>query len=169
MDDGRWTISIHSPLPFSSSGPAAPCRTRSRGTRLRGRSQLCRPSAVRRDANRNRADWHRPALCATGNCGSAERQAAPAETLPAFQRLRVSRVVNWNRRTCPGLTCAECDDAADWVVGRNPNGHAVAWNNFDSKAAHTATQLSEHFMPGVTLNAIETSAMHCDDRSLHVD
>jgi len=79
------------------------------------------------------------------------------------------RVVNWNRRTCPDLTCAECDDAADWIVGRNPHGHAVAWNNLDTKATHTAAQLGEHFMPGIALNAIETSAVHCYDCSLHVD
>jgi hypothetical protein len=67
------------------------------------------------------------------------------------------------------LTRAECDDAADWIVGRDPDGHAVAWNNFDSESPHTAAELREHFMAGVALNTVETSAVHCHDGSLHVD
>jgi hypothetical protein len=67
------------------------------------------------------------------------------------------------------LTGAERDDAANGVVGRNANRHAVARDDFDAETAHTAAELGEHFMPGVALNAIETSAVHCHDRPLHVN
>jgi hypothetical protein len=67
------------------------------------------------------------------------------------------------------LTRAECDDAADRVVRRNAYGHAITRHNFDTEAAHTSAQLGEHLVPGIALNAIETSAVHCYDGSLHVD
>src|SRR5688572_1165779 len=162
-------ISIRSLLRFVFSARAVLCRTGSRGTRPRRRSPSFPPSAARRDANRNRAGWIPRALSATGSCDTAEwpPSVAPA-TLRVFRLLRVWRLVSWNRRTCPDLACAECDDAADWIVGRNPDGHAVAWNNLDTKTAHTAAQLREHLMPGIALNAVETSAMYCHHRSLHV-
>ena len=67
------------------------------------------------------------------------------------------------------LTCAESNDAADGIVGRYSHRHAIAWNNLDSEAAHPAAQLSENFVPCITLNAIETSAVYCHDCSLHID
>jgi hypothetical protein len=67
------------------------------------------------------------------------------------------------------LTCAECDDAADWIVGRNSHGYSIAWNNFDTETAHAAAQLREHLVPGIALDSIKASAVHCHDRSLHVD
>jgi len=67
------------------------------------------------------------------------------------------------------LTGTERDDAANRVVRGNPNRDAVAGNHFDAKAAHTAAQLGEHFMPGVALNSIKPSAVHRHYRSLHVD
>ena len=67
------------------------------------------------------------------------------------------------------LTRAECDDATDWIVGGNAYRHAITRYNFDTEAPHTAAQLGEHFVPGIALDAIETSAVHCYDRSLHVD
>ena len=110
------------------------------------------------------------ALSATGSCDTAEwPQTAALPPLRAFRRRSVCRAVNWNRRTCPDLTRAECDDAADRVVRRDPDGHAVAWNNLDTETAHAAAQLCEHFVPGVALNSIETSAMDRHDCSLHVD
>ena len=74
----------------------------------------------------------------------------------------------WNSN-CLWLAGAERDDAADRVVRGNPNRDAVAGNHFDAKAAHTAAQLGEHFMPGVALNSIKPSAVHRHYRSLHVD
>jgi hypothetical protein len=67
-----------------------------------------------------------------------------------------------------GLPSPERDDAADRVVRRDSYGHAIAGNNFDSKAAHAAAQLRQHLMAGVALDAIKTPAVHCDHGSLHV-
>ncbi len=67
------------------------------------------------------------------------------------------------------LTRAEWNDAADRIVGRNAYGHPVTRYNLDTEAPHTPAQLGEYFVPGITLDAIETSAVHCYDRSLHVD
>jgi hypothetical protein len=67
------------------------------------------------------------------------------------------------------LTRAECNDAADRIVGGNAYGHPVTRYNFDTEAPHTAAQLGEHFVPGIALDAIETSTVHCYDCSLHVD
>jgi hypothetical protein len=67
------------------------------------------------------------------------------------------------------LTRAECDDAADRVVWRDPDGHAVAWDDLDTETTHTAAQLCEHFVPCVALNPIETSAMDRHYCALHVD
>jgi hypothetical protein len=47
------------------------------------------------------------------------------------------------------LTGSECNDAADRIVRRNPDSHAIARNYFDSETAHAAAQLSEHFMPRI--------------------
>src|SRR4029077_9171800 len=67
------------------------------------------------------------------------------------------------------LACTERDDATNRIVGRNPNGHPVAWNHFDAEAAHAAAQLREHLMAGVTLHAVEPAAVDRHDRALHVD
>jgi hypothetical protein len=67
------------------------------------------------------------------------------------------------------LTGSERDDAANGVVGGHAYCHSIAGNHLDAKAAHTAAQLGEYFVPGVALNAIKTSAMHCHHRPLHVD
>jgi hypothetical protein len=68
-----------------------------------------------------------------------------------------------------GLTSAEGDDAPDGIIWRNTDRYAIAGNDFDTKAAHPAAQLREYFVPGITLNAIETSAVHRHHRSLHVN
>ena len=47
------------------------------------------------------------------------------------------------------LTCAEGDDAADRIVGRNADGDPVARHDLDAEPAHAAAQLGEHFVPGV--------------------
>lgn len=90
-----------------------------------------------------------------------------------FNRRHGSRSGEWGTRIvehkCFGLTSAECDDAANGIVGRNTDRHAVAWDYLDAEAAHPAAELGQHFMPGITLNTIETSAVHRHYRSLHVD
>lgn len=88
--------------------------------------------------------------------------------LPALRRQQVGRLVNWNRRTCL-LAGSKCNDAADRVVRRDADGHAISWNYLDTKAAHAAAQLREDFVTGVALNAVETAAVHRDHCSLHID
>jgi hypothetical protein len=67
------------------------------------------------------------------------------------------------------LSSPEGDDAADWVVGRHANRNAITWNHFDPEAAHAAAQLCEHFVPSVTLHAIEAARVDSHDGALHVD
>ena len=63
----------------------------------------------------------------------------------------------------------EGDDAADRIVGRHAYRHSIARNDLDAEAAHAAAELCQYFMSGVALHTIQTSAVHRDDRALHVD
>jgi hypothetical protein len=65
--------------------------------------------------------------------------------------------------------CAEGDDAALRVVRRNPNRHAVAWNDFDAKPPHPTAKLRKYFMSRIDLHPVQTAAMDCDDGALHID
>jgi hypothetical protein len=67
------------------------------------------------------------------------------------------------------LASAEGDDAPDRIVRGYPDGDAVAWNNLDSKTAHTAAQLRENFVALVTLHAVQTAAVNRNHGPLHVD
>ena len=67
------------------------------------------------------------------------------------------------------LTSAERDDAADRIVGRDANGHAVAGHHFDSKAAHPAAQLRQNFVAGVDLHPIQPAAVNRDDGALDIN
>jgi hypothetical protein len=67
------------------------------------------------------------------------------------------------------LASAEGDDASDGVVRGDSNGDSIAWHHLDSKAAHTAAQLSKYLVALVTLHAIEPAAMNRHDRALHVN
>ena len=69
---------------------------------------------------------------------------------------------------CVFLPCAERDDAALRIVGRNANRDPIAGHNLDAKPPHPAAQLGEHFVAGVYLHAVKTTAMHSDNRALHV-
>src|SRR5687768_11236210 len=53
------------------------------------------------------------------------------------------------------LSGAEGDDAADRIVGRDPDGHAVARHDLDAKSPHPAAQLRQHFVSGVALHTVE--------------
>jgi len=64
---------------------------------------------------------------------------------------------------------AEGDDAADGIVRRNADGHAVSGNHLDPEAAHAAAQLRKHLMALITLDAVETSAVYRHDRTLHIN
>jgi hypothetical protein len=74
----------------------------------------------------------------------------------------------WNSN-CLWLAGPECNDAPDRVVRRNPDGHAITRDDFDTEAAHSAAKLGEHFMAGVTLHAIKPATVHGDDGALHVN
>jgi hypothetical protein len=68
-----------------------------------------------------------------------------------------------------GLSGPEGDDAADRVIWRYPDRHAITWNNFDPEAAHTPAQLCEHFVSRVALHAVKAAGMNGHDGALHVD
>ena len=70
---------------------------------------------------------------------------------------------------CLWLAGAECNDAPNGVVRRNADGHAIARNDFDTEAAHSTTELGQHFMAGVTLHSVEPATVHGDDGALHVN
>lgn len=67
------------------------------------------------------------------------------------------------------LARPEGDDASDGIVGRHPNGHAISRDNLDAEAAHTAAELSQHFVAGVALNAVKAATVNSHYRTLHVD
>jgi hypothetical protein len=67
------------------------------------------------------------------------------------------------------LPGAERDNPALWIVGRDANRDAVARHNLDAEPAHPAAQLRQHLVAGVYLHAVQPTAVHGDDRALHVD
>jgi len=67
------------------------------------------------------------------------------------------------------LASAEGNDAADGIVRRHADGHAISWNNLDPEAAHSAAELGQHFMAGVTLHTVEAATMNSHHSTLHVD
>jgi hypothetical protein len=69
---------------------------------------------------------------------------------------------------CLWLARAKGDDAPDWIVRRNADGHAISWNHLDAKAAHPAAELGENLVAGIALHAVETAAMNRHHRALHV-
>ena len=68
-----------------------------------------------------------------------------------------------------GLSGAEGDDAADGVVRRHADGDPVAGNDLDSKAAHPAAQLREHFVASIALHSVKPTGVDRDDRALHIN
>ncbi len=68
-----------------------------------------------------------------------------------------------------GLSGAEGDDAADGVVRRHTDGDPVTRNDLDSKAAHPAAQLREHFVARIALHAVKPTRVDRDDRALHIN
>ena len=67
------------------------------------------------------------------------------------------------------LASAEGDDAADGVVRRNADGHAITGNDLDSEAAHPAAELREYLMSLVALHAIQPAAVNRHDGTLHIN
>ena len=74
----------------------------------------------------------------------------------------------WNSNGS-GLARAERDNAPDRIVRRDADGHAIPRNYLDAEAAHTAAQLGEHLMAGVTLHAVQPAAVNRNHRALHID
>ena len=73
----------------------------------------------------------------------------------------------WNLSS-RGSTCAERDDAADGIVGGDANGDAIAGDDLDAEAAHSAAQLSENLMTRVALDAIQAARMDGNNGALHI-
>jgi len=64
---------------------------------------------------------------------------------------------------------SEGDDAANGIVGRHADGHAISGHHLDPEAAHPAAQLCEYLVALVALHAVKTSAVDRHDRTLHVN
>src|SRR4030095_580752 len=72
-------------------------------------------------------------------------------------------------RSLTELPGPESDDAADRVIRGDTDRYAVAWNNFDSEAAHPAAQLRQHLVASVALHAVQPTGVNRDHGSLHVN
>ena len=70
---------------------------------------------------------------------------------------------------CQRLASTESNDAANRIIGRDTHGHTVTRNDFDPKAAHAATQLRQHLVPGIALHPIQATGVNGHYGSLHVD
>jgi hypothetical protein len=53
------------------------------------------------------------------------------------------------------LSGSERNNSADRIVRGYTYRDAIAGNDFDSEAPHPAAQLRQHFMTGITLNAVQ--------------
>jgi hypothetical protein len=67
------------------------------------------------------------------------------------------------------LARPEGDDAAYGIVRRDAYGDAIPWHYLDTKAAHPAAQLCQHFVARVALDPVEPSTVHCHHGALHVN
>ena len=85
----------------------------------------------------------------------AARRPRPAAARWAAAACRCAVMNAWSVFSTRSLTCAEGDDAADRIVGRDADGHAVAGHDLDAEAAHPAAQLRQHFVAGVALHAVQ--------------
>ena len=66
------------------------------------------------------------------------------------------------------LSGSEGNDPADRVIRGYTDCHSVSGNDFDSEAAHPATQLRQHFMARIALHAVQTARVNRNYGSLHV-
>ena len=101
-------------------------------------------------------------------CVPARRGASARVKNGAVPAAEVACQLFWNSNRL-WLACTERNDAPNRIVGRDANGNPVAWNHFDAEAAHTAAQLGQHLVAGVTLHAVEPAAVNRHDRALHID
>ena len=96
-----------------------------------------------------------------GATGASVRLGGPSTWVAAISCIGIQTVF-W-------LAGAEGNDAPDWIVRRHADGHAITGDYFDTEAPHPAAQLSEHFVAGIALDAIQTSRVHRYYSSLHID
>jgi hypothetical protein len=66
------------------------------------------------------------------------------------------------------LSGAEGDDSANRVIRRDADGDSIAGNDLDTKAAHPAAQLREHFVARITLHSVEAPGVDRYDCALHI-
>ena len=124
---------------------------------------------MRKQSVRCRRAWVRVPALAT------KRSAAPVcARLDARDRAAIAVVREPVYRLCWNsngiwLACTERDDAPDRIVRGNSHGYPIAWNHFNSEAAHATAELGQHFVSGVTLHAVKPAAVNRHDRALHVD
>ncbi len=67
------------------------------------------------------------------------------------------------------LTGPEGDDAADRIVRRYADGHAIPRNHFDAEAAHSSAELGQHFVAGVALHSVKAATVDGNHGALHVN
>ena len=70
---------------------------------------------------------------------------------------------------CLWLACPERYDAPDGIVRRNPDGYAIARNDFYTEAAHSTAELGQDLVSGITLHTVQPATVHGDDSALHVN
>ena len=75
----------------------------------------------------------------------------------------------WNSNCVSWLACAEGNDAADRIVRRDADGDSIARDYLDPKAAHSAAELGQNFVAGVTLHAVKSAAVHGNHSALHIN
>jgi hypothetical protein len=67
------------------------------------------------------------------------------------------------------LTGPEGDDAADRIVRRYADGHAIPRNHLDAEAAHSSAELGQHFVAGVALHSVKAATVDGNHGALHVN
>jgi hypothetical protein len=93
---------------------------------------------------------------------NARRANAAGASLGEYDRLY------WNSKRFL-LASPEGDDAANRIVRRHADGHAISGDNLDSEAAHPAAELGQHFVAGIALYSVEAPTVHGHDSALHID
>src|SRR4051794_11613048 len=89
---------------------------------------------------------------------------APEDDGPRRRRGALEREVGEAK-----LPCAEGDDAANRVVGRDAHGNPIAWHDFDAEPPHAATELGKYLVARIALYAVEPTAVYRDDGTLNVN
>ena len=81
---------------------------------------------------------------------------------------RVMRTCVWGQSGVE-LASSEGDDAANRIVRRNADGHAIPGNHFDAKAAHSAAELGQDLVARIDLHPIQAAAMNGNHGALNIN